>query len=475
MAVYIPQPGVSLQGAGTDLSRQFLNQQASSTALAFLVHGANLYQLVFWKPVGSLSSQEIGMAKSTDNGATWNVIDQANEPGSTALSSMAGGGTRIDANTLAVVYLVDGPGAILQIQNFDFTTDTWGAIYGTAGSPNLGAQTGTPVTVIYRPASNDLAVLYYGIVGTSGVTLSVYDITGNSWNAGSDPCVNITTLPGYNPAPTFVSNDWVTQFDGTNIYLVFFTQSSDVTWRKRVFFQVINPDNSTPSGSRFFDFPNQVPAPPDINASDQGLFGTPSIVNGNIVIPIGRADLAASSFGGIRYASCYVGVGIPNVSVWNESDITADPAYTVGSPLFLNQLNQMGMSFFDGTNLYIIYVGQFDTLNNTPPWAQIRICTTTPVGNDPNTWIWSALTVTDYTTPPFDQFDWTAIRTIFGQTNINVVNNQVILGTDLFSTTGSGDFFLGNFGSPKPQFIAQIPPFSLPFKMCGPCRKGNLL
>lgn len=444
--------GISLQGAGTTLTEEVLNTQYSTgvqgtarqNALGFFfgLDGTSIYELCFDEP--DTVTPSISMFKSTDHGATWARIDEANAP------SNAGGiaGTGINQGTIVTVcFHAQSLAAPLSLIDFDLSTDTWGAVYGTAGAPVLGGSSG-PTSLAYRPGSSELVVIFPGAAGGSGLTMSVYSIGGAAWTLTQDAGANVTGLAGWNPANSTL-NRWTMVSDVDGIAFVFFYYTSfDPTWSGRTFFQLLPLDNSLPAAGAngFFDFPGQGAAVNDIAATDGEIFGAPCLLpdKTTIVLPIGRTDTVARPTGGITYASCYVGTGGPNFTAWTESNIPTDPAYVVGDPGFLNVLNQAGMAFFEsGTGkLYIAYLGSADTTSGTPNWSQLRLCSTTPGGADPNAWTWSAITATDYTTHPFDGFDWTFGNSLFEMGTVQDTGSKLLLGVNLFSGFDQGNFFL---------------------------------
>ncbi len=99
--------------------------------------GANWYAAINDFTIAPFGTNLIGVSKSTDDGVTWAMQDQANEPTFGGNCSIADGGTRISS-----AFNHFGPTEI-RLALFDTGTDTWGSVVtGGPTDPIFGSGAG---------------------------------------------------------------------------------------------------------------------------------------------------------------------------------------------------------------------------------------------------------------------------------------------------------------------------------------------
>ncbi len=372
----------------------------ASNTRATISFGGALYKLL-QRDNATAGQVRTLVVKSTDSGATWAQLDLSNSP-------QVFGTGYFDQSGSQIICAVNVAGA-MHLQNFDLISETWGAVYGTSGSPvvaNSGGS-GTDILTIWKRSNNTLLVLYNsrtGFPAASGFGGASFDLVGLTWST-FDAGAGITGLAGWTAADVFPLDLHSSTMDSNGIVHFFFSTTSislPTTWDQRCFYQAINLDNSL---GAFFDFPGQVapfPAPPynrrQLGAFSGGLLGHPVIVSDQIVLPVFvRNDGVADRFP-LRLPGIYIGTPVA-APVWSLAP-PSDPQFTVDPAALVNDLiaPQEGMYCeFDGTTVYYLYSAQDDDGQNQ---ARLQLCQSSNLANLFDQASWSSVTAFDLQVGP---------------------------------------------------------------------------
>lgn len=145
---------------------------------AIISYGGALYQVLQKTSIGSGGLGDVGMFKSTDNGATWTELDAGNGPSN---ASTPTGGAYFDGVNTFTIASTNGSRITpvahpILLQDFDLVSGTWGAVYG-AGSANVYG-----VNQAYKRSDGSLLVIAADNIGASAsLTAFVWD--GVSWSS----------------------------------------------------------------------------------------------------------------------------------------------------------------------------------------------------------------------------------------------------------------------------------------------------
>ena len=314
------------------------NNIPAANAFGPFLYNGGLY-MALTPTVGTFLLQ---IFQSLDGGTTWVHIGAVGEPNGNAMPVFDGDHTIVVAFSTAAI----GTNGDLNLINFDLSTLTWGAAYGTAGEPTTQA-----VYDVYIRPDGSILVLHNPEVngggGVSGLSASVY--AAGVWTT-FDAGANVLTLPDYSNADDIVVWSSAVLDPVTGNLLVFFQTEGDVgppSFQGRVFFQLIAADNSL---GTFNDFGTTL-----IFSVDST---TPVIVGANVVLAY--VAFGAPVFPGLLYgtpltAPAFASVGSPGI----------DPAaLNVAVPASAPYLA------FDGQTLFAIYVASAN--GNTA--NQLRLC-----------------------------------------------------------------------------------------------------
>lgn len=334
------------------------------------------------------------LCASTDNGASWAVLDSANSPAFETCS----GCFDLASETLYCAFVAaNGAGGAINLRNFDLTLGTWGPVYGTVGAP-ASAQSAGIGGVWLRP-DNTLLVIFDSrddFVGTnSGIGAAVYNLTTGVWSAPFDVGAALLGLAGWDHTLTVVlAGQCTSVVDPAGIAHVFFRTASTVispTWNNRCFYQQILLDGSL---GAFFDFPGQTaPFPPfpyntqQLNAFSGSPMGQPVIVGDLLVLPVlMRNDSTVDRFPQ-QLANVYVGSPLAN-PVWVlNTGSTIDPGALADDTIFPQEAPA---AYFDGQTIYAVFSAQDSDGQN---FARLRLAQTSNLGNPAAGW--SAVTAFD--------------------------------------------------------------------------------
>ena len=351
--------------------------------------------------------------KSTDllsgSGATWTAVGGAcpivpNFP-------YIGGTPWFDGDhTITVAAMTTG--GYIGLCDFDLSTETWGAAYGSINTLGMLA-----VYALYKRPDNSF-LLIGEQNGSSVIPACVY--ASGAWGAPFDIAVNMLALSGCpsNPATNAPKscmdasgNVYVFwQLEGPTIIIDDAHAGAGSAWYGRAFYQKVASDKSLPSGAGgFYDFPGQdaivstgsaYPVPKDGDLAwnttkcnltrgqtftDKGgdCFGKPCIVGTSIFVPIRRKVPGTTPFVNpntdeqlYTYATLYEGDGLPTPT-WTELITGSDPTPPATS---LNKCDAVGNAVATYNLLYVLYLySNLDTTgdptdDNTAAQSCCRLC-----------------------------------------------------------------------------------------------------
>jgi len=179
----------------------------SAQSFAPFLHGGNLFycgQLVG----NAVSPAKIYMLKSTDSGATWNILDLANSP-STSLQPAPippPNGSALLDTTLQIVTVCYNDADLnvpanrpVKLRDFDLVTETWGLDYGTVGAPSVfncnqlfrRADTSLVFIQTRRPFTNTVvATVFAAGVWSGPIALTSNLPAGQNNNGSSSACLD---------------------------------------------------------------------------------------------------------------------------------------------------------------------------------------------------------------------------------------------------------------------------------------------
>jgi len=154
------------------------------------LRGGNLYSVMqsVNNPPGN-----IYVVKSTDQGATWTILDLVNSPQrhiTGVINAPTAGAYWDGVDTLTVAYnagslTVGGP---IKLQTFDLVNEIWGPLFGTSGAPIVNA-----VNQMYIRPDGTLIVLTNRIMsGFSAVGIRAFILASGVWSAPFNVDTNIT-------------------------------------------------------------------------------------------------------------------------------------------------------------------------------------------------------------------------------------------------------------------------------------------
>ena len=285
-------------------------------------------------------SQPVDMWKSTDNGATWTVLDHAH-----AISAFGFQVCFDGAHTVTVVSTASaGPPLAMSWIQFDLSTGLWGAAVG-------GGPVGSPQLVLPRPDGSQIAVYQStNAAPFSGVLLYAVSFLAG-WGAPFQFDTNIDTLLGATyagPGSVFGC------VDSTGTAHVFVEAFATVFAVPSYYYQPLSSGNALGALHTFAG----------ISASlTGGCIGLPCVQGSSLVFPYW-----ADSGGGVEM-SAFIGTPLA-APVWT-AQVGIDPVGGVN----LDPNFRSPSASTDGTTVSLVYV--MPTLDAVYTTGIIRLCKST--------------------------------------------------------------------------------------------------
>lgn len=221
----------------------------------------------------SVPTELILVLSSVDQGATWQIQDQANSPHKGIGPGAQAGdqaGSVLVGNVLTLAYApVDNVAPIagsIRFRDFSLVTNTWGVDYG------VGGPMATSINQCVRRSNGDLVVIHNSGVVPASIRFSVF--TGGAWNAPISMSTNIAAGFTTN-ASSAVAIDAV-----DTIHCMMLCNGATNAW----FYQQILANNTL---GQFFNFPFGT-----FDATGYLAMANPVIVGNNIVF--GGFDITRS-------------------------------------------------------------------------------------------------------------------------------------------------------------------------------------
>lgn len=382
------QQTYSLQVAGPPYSPVLIDGthegSAGGMSGSALFGGMSLDGITYKLMLSSNSNLGI-MAKSTDGGATWAVLDAAHGPAASAIVGVWDGD-----QTITCAWRVAGGGLVaVKLINFDLGSGTWGAAYGTSGGPTANGLSG----VFLRGA--DVLVCYqsrdsFPPGAPSGLAVSIF--TGGAWTTTVDLGANILGLALWDSEKMLVSNQSTFVMDAGGVLHAFFfvtTSFAIPDWKHRCFYQALATDNSLGS---FEDFPGQVAPLPggkyDILSFSGVPFGTPLIIADMIVVPVVITNRVTSD--PPEVAALYIGTPVSS-PVWSiDNTKSLDP--DAFSDTTLRAEMPAALVLEDGVLWSVFSALAADGATN---YGRLRLCQSSNLASPADGW--SAITIFDLT------------------------------------------------------------------------------
>lgn len=324
----------------------------------------------------------VQIANSTDDGATWTLLDSAHAPGAANSGAWTQQGSSLVVGTQA------NSGDALDFVTFDLTTGLW-STSTVATSPVISALGGLV-------ARTDGSLVLIANNGNSGADsgFDVYIWNGAAWSAGIDLGAGLIAQSWY--AGTFGTQNPTYCTDGDTIW--FANTAVDGGGFQIVFAVALSAADAV---ENLFVFPaNSGSMPPAFPSGSSNANGWPCLVGTTIILPLyvaGQAGppsvpdyptLAASFDGGVTWAI----LGTPGI----------DPAAFAGLSFPFAMAHYAAQATSDGTNLYLVY-GLLDGSSNA---TKLRLCVTTPTGTNPATWTWTNSTAQNITSLGVNFSEW---------------------------------------------------------------------
>lgn len=213
-----------------------------------ILYNGALYQVMQLGGLFSTPAVAIFVYRSTDKGATWVPVDAAHGPvysGAAGADFDGTGGAFFDgAHTIIVAFTPSGSavGATLgpiNLQNFDLSTGTWGAAYGTSGAPTC-YQIGQ---AFQRP---DTSILVFYADTRSGLKLVGQKAAVYAAGVWSTFAVDTNVGGGY----TAEGGQIAAAMDATGrIHLFGIADNGPGILSQEVYYQAVNTDNSLGSSA----------------------------------------------------------------------------------------------------------------------------------------------------------------------------------------------------------------------------------
>lgn len=299
--------------------------------------------------------------KSTNGGASWSPLDTAGQPATSQIVQFDGNHTLVAAFSSAGNFL-EGP---IHLQNFDLSTETWGAPYGTSGSP-----TGYITDLVgFRP-DGSIVVLYQHSFGGNPSANFFAAFASGAWSAPLQIDVNYA-----GPILAAASNLMTAAIDSAgnvHAFMALSASGSNLPWN--VFYQEVTALNALGSFHTF----------PDSNNGNLISLGVPAMLGGKVFLPAFVSDAGAVGY--------FWGIG----TSWGSVVGPIDPGLAGDATLVVDTSSTPGFALVVGGTLTFIYTAQ----GSNTAWiqARMRLLQTTSLA-DPSTG-WTGQTIADAETFP---------------------------------------------------------------------------
>ncbi len=152
----------------------------------------------------SYTSFDVRVAKSTDNGLTWAILDEANSPllvngGSNSNSSCVIQGTKFRFVFNHVVNVAGTRTYTVKIYTFDCATELWDASVISGPTDSIAAATPPWLMDAVLRGTDEIVVLHRLDLSAVGSAISIYNTTSATWTTSS--------LPVFTGAGSFFAQD----------------------------------------------------------------------------------------------------------------------------------------------------------------------------------------------------------------------------------------------------------------------------
>jgi hypothetical protein len=403
-------PGVVIDPV--DFSQQ-VNPFGNFTAGVF-VQGGNLYAVLYGE--GGIAS-EIQLAESTNDGASWSLLDSAHAPtaNNTAVWYESGG--------LVYVGVQQTPGGAVAFSEFDLSTGLWAA--STIANITVNHLHGLAIR-----GDGSAVLITDDILGGGSSGFSAFVFSAGSWNAGTDLGAQFFAASFYTTNygvdnPKFCS-------DGVTLYIATtFTDGTGDQIMMAVSFAGASVINS-------FIFPtNSSSMPPQITTGTANNNGWPCLVGSTLILPVFLKGSPTTP----DYPSVFV--SFDSGASWALLDTPGidPPQYAAVTGVPYQMSNYAPAAVTDGTNLYLVY--GFLAAGDT---TLLRVCITSPIGTDPAAWTWSCSTgqdIANYTGAGYRSWESPFLTYVAGQASL-LLAAGIATEAPLFRTPM---MFLGSFSS----------------------------
>jgi hypothetical protein len=391
-------------------------------------YGGNLFIVVQEFGTGWIPTpKQLLVFKSADAGATWAALDSANGPALNAFTPFPMASANYDGlNTITVCFndaaISPGTAQPLKLQDFNLLTETWGAVYGTAGAPSC-----LTINQLFKRSDGSFVVLHNRTITSGaavGLAASVYASGAGTWGSNFNVDTNVQG------GSTGNGSSGATYDPATDIIHVFIpTRTAGIN---TVTYQQINLDNSLGTS---FNFSNEFGY---LGTTTSALtMGNPIIVGDFILL--GVLDPTAT------VPSLLVGTPLANPS-WS---VLAAPGIDPGFPGGNTYNSLAPFLATDGTTIYGVYVYESFSAGY---FQHVRLAQTTNIANPLLGWTGQELYAGSgglFTSPQYP--------------SVRVAGSTVLM-TVQGSTAGQGQpgeptsFFLSLAVSETPEVVCDDPP-----------------
>jgi hypothetical protein len=291
------------------------DDQNGSHFMGPFVVGANLYAIT----AGS-NFTFLNIFKSTDNGVTWNRMDQTHAP----RIAVGGVQTMFDPLLIGTVFSIlygNSSGGAPKIITFDTATDTYGA-------PSVDGPGSASMVRLAMFSNGDLLAVYLD-TSVPGPSFSIY--SGGAWGAEVSFIGNVSITGLVMGADDIARLFYYTHPAGVTVSMRTFTHAGVIGAQQAVFSSTYRANQE----STFNEFP----------------VGRIVIWNGNLILPY-YGNPAGSGF----QAGIYIGTPY-TAPVWTF--LLADTLVWAGT-----ELDSYAYAFIDSGNNLVLFWCSVDTANN---------------------------------------------------------------------------------------------------------------